>query len=145
MNLTQQERMVLKFQYPLSDQDVIFFDGLRDGELRGFECDQCGLCYAPPRPNCTRCLRELSKWHPLEPTGTIRAMTVVMEAFPELPKPPYTLAYVQPEGADTCILNYVKGVRLGEDGAPSPGVGERVRIRFKTRRSGRITDFYFSR
>jgi uncharacterized OB-fold protein len=73
-------------------------------------------------------------------------LTTVTEAFPELPKPPYTLAYVRPEGADTCILNYLKGVRQPEGlaTAPVPGVGDKVRVRFKNRRFGRITDFYFS-
>lgn len=137
------ETMTLTFDFPMSDLDSHFFDGLKAGELRGIVCAACDRCYVPPRRRCPGCLGEMSQWRALGTTGTVEAITVVTYEFAGLPAPPYALAYVQPEGADTCILNFVEldeSVRAG-----AVGVGDSVDIRFKDERRGAITDFSFAR
>lgn len=139
------ESMHLEFQYPMSKNDVEFREGIKAGQLKGLLCPSCGHCYVPPRQLCTQCLVDLEGWRKLEPRGIIRAMTVVTQVLPGLPKPPYALAYVQPFGADTCILNFVQGARIEGDSGEKmvPNVGDEVSILFQERREGRITDFYF--
>ena len=135
------ETMTLTFDYPMSDLDVRFFDGVREGELRGVVCQACDLCYVPPRRRCPSCLAEMSEWRTLGQAGTIEAVTVVTYEFDGLPDPPYALAYVRPDGADSCILNYVdlpEGRKVD-----ALAVGTRVEIRFKPERTGRILDFTF--
>ena len=136
------ETVTLTFNYPTSDLDTRFFDGLKAAELRGIVCEACNLCYIPPRRRCPKCLNEMSQWRTLGSAGTVEALTVVAYKFDGLPDPPYALAYVQPDGADSCILNYVEyneSVGRGE-----LGVGDRVDIRFKDERDGSITDFFFA-
>jgi uncharacterized OB-fold protein len=136
------ETMTLTFDYPMSDLDIHFFDGLKSAELRGLVCETCDLCYVPPRRRCPTCLGEMTRWRTLGTAATIEAITIVTHQFAGLPAPPYVLAYAQPDGADSCILNYVEASQYVQDG--SLGVGDRVDIRFKDKRDGAITDFCFA-
>jgi uncharacterized OB-fold protein len=136
------ETMTLTFDFPMSELDVHFFDALRAAELRGVVCEDCDLCYVPPRRRCPKCLGEMSLWRVLSAAGTVEAITVVAYRFAGLPDPPYALAYVQPDGADSCILNYVEMNESVRNGSLT--VGDRVDIRFKDDRDGSITDFYFA-
>jgi uncharacterized OB-fold protein len=137
------ETMTLTFDFPMSNLDEHFFAGLKEGALQGTVCRDCDACYVPPRRRCPGCLVEMTEWRTLGHEGTVAALTIVAYKFDGLPEPPYALAYVQPDGADTCILNYLEhgdAVAAGQ-----VAVGDRVGIRFKDEgeREGRITDFEF--
>ena len=76
---------------------------------------------APPRPICDRDFCETEGWVELGLTGTLELFTVVNLAIAGLPDPPYVLAYVKPEGADTAIA------RLPRRRRPLLGAGRRRR------------------
>ena len=70
----------------------------------------------------------------------------MFQTFKGLPEAPYCIAYVLLDGADTAILNYVKGIDwTPENVSQNIQVGDRVRAVFKEEREGRITDFWFEK
>ena len=87
----------------------------------------------------------LDQWRELSHTGVIEAATIVSESFPGMPVPPYALAYVKLDGADTALGNFLRGVDL-ENLATARyqmTIGTRVRVEFTDRPEGRITDFFY--
>lgn len=91
-----------------------FFDGLKEGRIRGSKCPSCGRVYLPPRMICERCFSKADEWVELPATGTVLACTKAsvkvgengeMEdlASPEL------IAMVKHDGADTCIVGRLEG------------------------------------
>jgi hypothetical protein len=54
-----------------------FWDGLREGELRVQQCDNCGRFRHPPRMACPFCAHIGATWRAVELTGTVHTFTVV--------------------------------------------------------------------
>ena len=77
--------------------------------------------------------------------GTLELFTIMNLKIAGLPEPPYVLAYVTPEGADTAIGGFLSGVDLTsfDEALTRLKVGAPVEIKFKDEREGRITDLYF--
>jgi len=69
-----------------------------------------------------------------------------MEKWPGNPDPPFAVAFVKLDGADTAMLNYVIGVDFSdlEKAADSLKIGTRVRVIFNEEREGKITDFKYT-
>jgi hypothetical protein len=88
---------------------------------------------------------ETTEWVKVKNAGTIEAFTIVCEKFEGLPDPPYAIAYVLLEGASTAMANFVKGIDLNniEEALKHIKIGVRVRVVFKRKRRGRITDFWY--
>ena len=99
----------------------------------------------PPRPICDRDFCETGGWVELGLTGTLELFTIMYLAIDGLPDPPYVLAYVTPEGADTAIGGFLEGVDLSSTEAALTGleIGAPVTIELRDERHGRITDLYF--
>jgi len=110
------------------------------------KCSHCGLVMLPPRSYCERCFEPAEEWVEVGCEGTIEAATIVYTLFEGLPKPPYVIAFVMLDGADTAMVNFVDGVDLtmpSEDAARQVQIGTRVKVSFKGQREGRITDFRY--
>lgn len=124
-----------------------FLVELRDQErLLASPCPECGRVRVPPRDHCEDCfVRTDDDWVEVGPEGVIEAFTITYAAFPDYPPPPHAIAYVRPDGADTAICNFVRGVDLedADSAAASLAIGTRVRARFAQDRQGRITDFHW--
>ncbi len=123
-----------------------FYRRLRDdGVLLGRRCPECRRVLLPPRAFCDRCYRDTEGWVEVGREGTVEAFTVVYQPFQGLPEPPYAIAYVRLAGADTAILNYVRGVDLAdpEGAAGRLAIGTPVRVVLAPERRGRILDFWF--
>ena len=99
----------------------------------------------PPRGFCERCFVEADEWVEVGPEGTIEAFTITMEKWGGNPDPPFAVAYVKLDGADTAILNYVSGLEFSdlEETAERLKIGSRVALIFKEQREGRVTDFEY--
>ena len=71
--------------------------------------------------------------------------TVVYEAFRGLPSPPYALAYVLLDGADTALVGYVKGLNLNdrEKAIRALAIGTRTVVCFSETPSGTAADYWF--
>jgi uncharacterized OB-fold protein len=99
----------------------------------------------PPRKYCSDCYAE-TEWIPLSGNGTVLSSTYCfyasieekeMEAFEDIP---FVLAVIKLDEADTCFLHNVvaKERRLG-----IVKTGTRIKVKWKERREGRVSDFYF--
>ncbi len=99
----------------------------------------------PPRSFCERCFVPAEEWIEVGLEGTIEAFTITMEKWPGNPDPPFAVAFVKLDGADTAMLNYVTGLdfsNLGET-VKKLQIGSRARVLFHKVREGKITDFEY--
>jgi len=123
-----------------------FFCDIRDHKrLSATRCLQCNRVYLPPRAFCEICFHKIDEWVEIGLKGSIMTFTIVNEAFEGFPDPPYALAYVLLDGADTALANFVVGLDFSklDEALKRIKVGSRVKVSFKPRRKGRITDFVF--
>jgi uncharacterized OB-fold protein len=149
---SRQEPWIVEQQWDLTythSADAVtahFLRTLRDeGRLLGVRCPVCRRVLAPPRPICDRDFCEVGDWVELELAGTLELFTIMYLAIEGLPEPPYVLAYVKPDGADTAIGGFLDGVDLSSPEAALErlSVGARVGIEVRDERQGRITDLRF--
>jgi uncharacterized OB-fold protein len=123
-----------------------FLKTIRDeGRLLGRRCNTCDRVLVPARAFCDRDFVETDDWVDLGDEGTIELFTIIYLKTAGLPDPPYALAYVRPDGADTALMNYVRGVDLSDPATAAEhiAIGTRVKILFGEERTGRMTDFHF--
>jgi uncharacterized OB-fold protein len=124
-----------------------FFAALEEGRILGRRCPSCGRVLLPPRPFCDRCYVDTEEWVEVATAGVLETFTIVYAKFAGLPDPPYAIAYVRLAGADTAILNYVRGLDLADMEASvarlAPGSRFRVVFARAKSRTGRVTDFWF--
>ncbi len=136
----------IKFNHAAGEIGSIFFRTIVDRrEILGRRCPGCKRVLLPPRSYCERCFIQTDQWVKVGTEGTIQAFTVVYERFKGLPNPPYAIAYVLLNGANTSMVNFVKGVDLEDlnEALKKIKIGARVKVAFKRRRKGRITDFWY--
>jgi uncharacterized OB-fold protein len=114
-------KMALPYQYFAGATGSRFIVALRDDkQILGVRCEACDKTFVPPRQTCERCFADLTdRWVKLEPTGEVTGFTVIRYAEPYQPaKPPYVLALVKLDGADTPVAHIldcgdVEHVRVG--------------------------------
>lgn len=136
----------IRYQHTADAVAARFFEAIRDeGRLLGIRCPQCDRVLVPPRPFCDRDFVDTDGWVDLGNEGVIELFTIVYLKTPGLPEPPYAIAYVRPDGADTAIMNLVEGVDLSDpsSAAESLAIGRRVRVEFNEEREGRVSDFHY--
>ena len=136
----------VRYNYAMGPADIKFFTSLREeAKIIAPKCPKCGLVMLPPRSFCERCFVSAEEWVEVRREGTIQAFTIVPVKFESLPDPPYAIAYVLLDGADTALVNFVKNVDLSDifQAAKKLAIGKRVKVVFKKRRKGLITDFHY--
>ena len=142
-----EQRWDLTYNHSADPVTAHFLRTLRDeGKVLGIRCEVCGRVLAPPRPICDRDFVETTGgWVDLGSEGTLELFTIMYLAIDGLPEPPYVLAYVKPDGADTAIGGFLEGVDLSspETATEQLTIGDRVTIAVRDQRQGRITDLYF--
>jgi uncharacterized OB-fold protein len=142
-----EQRWDLTYTHSADPVTAHFLRTLRDeGKVLGIKCEACGRVLAPPRPICDRDFVETKGWVELGMTGTLELFTIMYLAIDGLPEPPYVLAYVRPDGADTAIGGFLEGVDLStpEQATQQLTIGDQVAIKVRDDRQGRITDLYFT-
>ena len=140
------QRWDLTYQHTADDVTAHFLRTLRDeGRLLGITCPVCKRVLAPARPICDHDFCRTEGWVELELRGTLELFTIMFLEIQGLPKPPYVLAYVRPNGADTAIAGFLEGVDLTDvDAAVAQlRVGRPVEIALRSERVGRMTDVFF--
>lgn len=144
---TLEEHWDITYNHALGEVASRFYEALRDQEqILGRRCPSCERVLLPPRPFCDRDFVDTTDWIEVGHEGRVEVFTVVFQSFKGLPEAPYCIAYVLLDGADTAILNYVKGIDwIPENVSQNIQVGDRVRVVFKEEREGRITDFWFEK
>jgi uncharacterized OB-fold protein len=134
------------YRYFAGETASRFFNALRDeGRIYGRRCPACERVLVPARSFCDACYVETGEWVETGPGGSLENFTIVATKFPGLPDPPFVIAYVTLDGADTAILNHVTGIDLSDVDAAAEILMRRPRVRaiFADVREGRITDFHF--
>ncbi len=119
----------------------LFFLGLLHGKLKGTKCPKCGTVYCPPRAHCWNpaCKVEETKWIDMPLTGIIHTFTVqCLAAAPFEHMLPFSLGWVQVDGADTaiCTMLHIPYKDMF--------IGQKVRMEFKPQkeRKGDLMDMY---
>jgi uncharacterized OB-fold protein len=138
VDATWQVRQVYRID-PLLDR---FFDALREGRLLGGRVTSTGRVTVPPRSYCDVTGEPVEQLEPVGPGGVVRAITQVMTPFPNAPKPPYLIVFVQLDGASNACQGYLRGV----DATAPPSldwVGRRCKAVFAAERTGGWSDFWF--
>ena len=114
-------KMALPYQYYAGSVGSKFIVSLRDEkQILGVRCETCRKTFVPPRQTCERCFASLGDhWVELGPAGEVTGFTIVRYAEPYQPKaPPYILALIKLDGADTPIAHIlecgdVQNARIG--------------------------------
>lgn len=129
-------KMALPYQYFAGAVGSRFIVALRDEKkILAVRSSQTGKTYVPPRQVCDRTFERLDEnWVEVGPEGVITGFTVIRYREPYQPKePPYILALIKLDGADTAITHVV------EAGVPAAvRVGMRVRPIFGEERTDSI-------
>ncbi len=131
-------KLALPYQYFAGRTGSRFLIGLRDEKkIMGIRCEACDKVFVPPRSTCERCFKDISdNWVELGNTGTVTGHTVIRYEEPHQPiKPPYILAQIKLDGADTPITHIVKGI-----GLTKIKKGDRVKAVFARKSTSSIMD-----
>ncbi|MFH1091613.1 MAG: Zn-ribbon domain-containing OB-fold protein [Pseudomonadota bacterium] len=110
-----QGKLALPYQYFAGRTGSRFLIALRDEKkIKGVRCGKCSQVFVPPRANCNFCFEDLSeKWVEVGTKGRVSGFTVIRYQEPYQPcRPPYILALIKLDGADTPLVHVVKGVPL---------------------------------
>ena len=139
-------RWDIPYLYSIGSTAAKFFMALGKNKLLATYCPKCARAFVPPRSFCEDCFVPLDQWRELGHEGTIEAATIVFESFPGMPPPPYALAYVRLDGADTALGNFLRGIDLANLplARKQLAIGGRVRVQFTDKPEGRITDFFYA-
>jgi len=111
-----------------------FLTELRDNKkIFGLRCAKCQRLYVPPPDVCGPCFAPMDDWVEVGPGGLVMTFSQVDYPLPWRPlEPPYTLALIRLDGADTDLLHLVE--------ADEVRVGMRVKPWWKAARVGSILD-----
>jgi len=131
-------KLALPYQYFAGTVGSRFLIALRDEQkILGQRCEKCDKVFIPPRATCERCFGDLSQsWVELGDTGEITNYTIINYEEPHQPvKPPYVMALIKLEGADTPIVHVVSGVDPDKI-----EIGMKVKAVFAEERIGSLMD-----
>jgi len=131
-------KLALPYQYFAGRTGSRFLIALRDEKkIKGLRCEKCSKTFIPPRSTCERCFSDISgNWVELKNSGTVTGFTIVRYAEPHQPiEPPYILALIKLDGADTPIPHLVKGIPISQ-----MKVGLKVKAAFAKKTTSTIMD-----
>jgi hypothetical protein len=135
----------LSYRHALGDTTSRFLGALADRRILGRKCPTCERVLVPARSFCDRDHVDTTDWVEVGTIGVIEMFTVVYEPFRNLPAPPYALAYVSLEGADTALVGYVRGLDLTdqETAVAALAIGTQVVVKFTDTPTGTAIDYWF--
>ena len=123
-----------------------FFLSLKkEGKIFGTTCPTCKRTLVPPRSFCERCFVHCEGWQEVGPEGTVVTFTICFRKSPgiEIP-PPFMIALIRLDGADTNLIHLVEGCDLGSPERLLERVRSGLRVRAVFRagddRKGNIMD-----
>jgi len=131
-------KLALPYQYFAGRVGSKFIITLRDKkQILGVKCTKCDKVFVPPRQTCEHCFEDLSEsWVELSDAGEVTNFTVVRYDDGHLPrKPPYILALIKLDGADTPMPHILEGVE-----PESVDIGMKVKAIFAEETTNTILD-----
>lgn len=123
-----------------------FFKEMKNNKkLFATKCSKCERVLMPPRPFCERCFTEIKEWVEIKDEGVITAFTINYTKYAGLPEPPYVIAFIKLDGADTNIIYRVGGIDLTNiDMAKEKiKIGTRVKAKWRDKREGKMSDIEY--
>jgi len=137
----------LRYRYFAGEAATRFYDEVRHNKrIIGAKCSSCKRVLLPPRGYCEQCFEPINEWPELGLEGRVTTFTILTLKLEGFPPPPVLIAYVQLDGADTSVANYLDGVDLSdveEAGRRLAADPPRARVVFHDLRTGGIGDFHF--
>ena len=132
--------MYLPYTWTFGRCATRFFQEFRDNKkIWGTRCSSCGKVTIPPYSYCGPCFAECNEWVEVKDEGELKNFIVNLLNYPGQPvKPPYILAHIKLDGADTIFTHII--------GEAEPGklkVGMRVKAVWREERSGILTDIKY--
>jgi uncharacterized OB-fold protein len=131
-------KIALPYTYFAGKVGSKFLTTIRDKkQILGIRCEKCNQVYVPPRQICDVCMTDIrDNWVEVKSEGTVTNFTVVRYGDKHLPrKPPFVLALIRLDGADTAMPHIVEGV------APElVKIGMRVRAVFAKETTNTLLD-----
>ncbi len=132
------DKMVMFYKYSYGEQSFFFSELMNHAQLFGSKCRNCGMVHFPPRSVCSECYGE-TDWIKVSHEGTVLSSTTSWYATSEFfDKVPYAVGYIKPNDADTGILQ-----RIDLKGKETIEPGSKVIARFKEKRKGVVSDFWY--
>jgi len=131
-------KLALPYSYFAGRVGSRFLIRIRDEKkIMGIRCNPCNKVFVPPRQTCDICMEDIrDNWTDVGNEGEITNFTVVRYPDKHLPKePPYVLALIRLDGADTAMAHVVEGVEPGQ-----VKTGMRVRAVFAEETTGTLLD-----
>jgi hypothetical protein len=119
-----------------------FMQGLTEQRIWANRCAGCTRVFVPPQAYCESCFEPVSDWLELPGEGVVEAFTVAWQGFTGGPTPPYAIAGIRLDGADTMLMHYVRGLDLSDPDRVRAQLppGSRVRAVWAEERTGQILD-----
>lgn len=106
-----QSPLHMDYTYVAGTGRSVFLRGLATRRMLARRCSSCAQVYLPPPEFCSRCLTELDEPFELTGAGTVSTFCVVSFPFPgQVYEPPYIVAYIQVDGADTRLMHLLREV-----------------------------------
>jgi len=112
---TVEGKLALPYSYFAGRVGSKFLTTIRDEKkIMGIRCEKCNKVFVPPRQTCDVCSEDIREnWVDVANSGAVTNFTVVRYADKHLPrKPPYVLAMIKLDGADTSLVHVVEGVNV---------------------------------
>ena len=136
----------ISYNYAAGQTASKFFTALRDEEkICGTHCPSCERTLVPPRSFCDRCFVTTDGWRDVGPRGSVVTFTVSELRSPGIElDPPYMIALIRLDGADTNLIHFVQGCDLADREALLERVRNGLRVeacfRPSSERKGHILD-----
>jgi hypothetical protein len=131
-------KLALPYSYFAGRVGSKFLTTIRDQKkIMGVRCNQCKKVYVPPRQTCDVCMEDIrDNWVDVGNKGEVTNFTVVRYEDKHLPKkPPYILAMIRLNGADTSLVHLVEGIDPGK-----AAIGMKVEAVFAKETTNTILD-----
>ena len=89
----------------------VFLRGLAERRMLARRCPACAQVYLPAPEFCSGCLRPLGEPFELDGRGVVSTFCMVNFPFPgQVYQPPYVVAQIKMDGADTRLMHLVRDV-----------------------------------
>ncbi len=111
--LSQVGAIEMEYIWPAGTSYEKFLLALKDKRIIGSRCERCAVVSVPPWLFCERCGAPTRDWPEVSGRGVVRAFTIVRRPMMHQPvDPPYAIALIRLEGADTDLVHIIRPEHL---------------------------------
>jgi uncharacterized protein len=103
-------KVFLPYELAMGDTLTKFFDSFLEEKIMGTRCKICKRVLVAPRGFCPICFEPLSEWVEVGTEGVIENFAYVLYEFYGMDlKPPFVLASIRLDKADTSLMHQIGG------------------------------------